>query len=167
MVLVMLAACDASKPPAPRDPWATPSRDTPAAKANDPWAASASPTPATGTPTHDAAPPPRDTSALPDGDWKCDLVGTTWMNGQRYTQTTSVNGFTLRGNTYTSSVEGSGTVEVEGDYATFHGGGFDSWRGAFNTHKDGSRYLVFGGANHRDATPGHGASINDIQCEPR
>ena len=93
--------------------------------------------------------------------------GTTWMNGQRYTQTMSINGFAIHGNAFTSEQEGSGTVEVEGSYATFHGGGFDNWRGAFNTHKDGSLYLVFGGDSHRDAQPGHGSTVNDIQCEPR
>lgn len=103
---------------------------------------------------------------MPEGDWTCDLVGTTWMNGQRYSQTMRVNGFTLRGGKYTSTKEGDGTVEVEGNYALFHGGGFDNWRGAFNVHKDGSFYIVFGGTNHRDAEPGHGSTINDIQCEP-
>lgn len=89
------------------------------------------------------------------------------MNGQRYTQTMSINGFVLAGASYTSSKEGSGTVEVAGSYATFHGGGFDNWRGAFNRHKDGSLYLVFGGASHRDAVPDHGSTVNDVECEPR
>lgn len=166
LVLLLLVACDGSKPAAARDPWATPSSQAAGSGASDPWATSGSPAPADPTPAGNPTPPPSTTSPLPDGDWDCDLIGTTWMNGQRYTQTMNANGFTLHGNAYTSDKEGAGTVEVEGEYATFHGGGFDNWRGAFNRHKDGSLYLVFGGETHRDATPGHGSTVNDIQCEP-
>lgn len=162
IVIVAVCACDDPKPAATPDPWATAPSAPSAATRTDPWATGASePAPAVASTPAPASP------GLPEGEWKCDLVGTTWMNGQRYTQTTSLNGFAIHGNAFTSEREGSGTVEVEGSYATFHGGGFDNWRGAFNTHKNGSLYLVFGGNNHRDAQPGHGSHINDIQCEPR
>ncbi len=168
-------ACDSSKPPAP-DPWASPAKpaggEAPSAGSSDPWGPTAGEQVAPSVDergTNPASNPPTPSGgggALPDGDWKCELIGTVWMNGGRYTQTMNANGFTIRGNAYTSSAEGEGTVEFDGTYATFHGGGFGDWRGALNAHKDGTPYLVFGGASHRDAQPGHGAHVNDIQCEP-
>jgi hypothetical protein len=88
IVVLAVCACDA-KPTARADPWATAASAPSAAPSTDPWGAAAAPTP--------AVDPQPASSGLPEGDWKCELVGTTWMNGQRYTQTMPVNGFAIRG----------------------------------------------------------------------
>lgn len=164
LVLLAVAACDENAPPAAKpDPWA--GTTPPASPASDPWSSGAPATPAA-PPATPEPPPARGASALPQGDWTCEFLGSTWMNGTRFMQAIAMNGFTLRGSTYTSSVEGKGTVELDDLYVTFRGGGFDNWRGALNARDDGSLYLVFGGESHRDAEPGRGARINDIQCKP-
>lgn len=83
-----------------------------------------------------------------------------------YLNTLPIDGFVLAGGAYTTR-SGDGTYTFDDGYLELHGAGFDHWRGAISSHKDGSPYIVFAGDDHRDAKAGAGAGSHDIKCERR
>jgi hypothetical protein len=161
---LVVASCDQSSAPSAKpDPWASNASAAPSPAA-DPWssgaAAPSAPAPST--------PAPSGVASDLDNRYACSFVGSTLVNGLTQVQFRPMSiGFTIDHGTYTSGSD-RGTIEYDGSYVTFHGGegkAFDGWRGAVNTHQDGTRYVVFHGDDHRSGKPGDGARFGDISCE--
>lgn len=167
-VFLVVASCDQSSAPsapsapsAKPDPWASNASATPSPTA-DPWSSGVAAGPAPSTPA------PTGVASDLDNRYACSSVGSTLVNGLSQVQFRPMSiGFTIDHGTYTSGSD-RGTIEYDGSYVTFHGGegkAFDGWRGAVNSHQDGTRYVVFHGEDHRSGKPGDGARFGDISCE--
>lgn len=109
-------------------------------------------------PTSDAAA----TRVNVDGRYECMMNQLSHAAGANFTVQYQPTGmwFVIQGNRYSSSGPG-GTVQAGQDMVSFHGGGYDGWRGA----RRGDA-IVFR-KDPRDPRPGEAIKVGDLRCGRR